>query len=128
MGVPVHGRPGAYLSKEWTEVVRLSVSSGYSHNPSTVVDGFLTDLSLRIFACPNLRDPLHLPGPEGDLFSMNYNYVGGASKWVNFNGLTDPAFSPLKQEDSSSRVLMADFVYYGSPPSQQIGWVKELSA
>lgn len=128
LGVPVHARPGAYLSSEWTELVHLSVSSGYSNDPNLVVDGYLTDVSLRIFACPNLRDPLHLPGPEGESFSMNYNYVGGASKWVNFNGLTDPAYSPLTQENSSSWVLMADFVYYGGPPSQQIGWVKELNA
>ena len=28
LGTPAHGRPGAYLSNEWTEVVRMSVTSG----------------------------------------------------------------------------------------------------
>jgi hypothetical protein len=59
---------------------------------------------------------------------MNYNYVGGASKWMNFDGVTDPAFSPIKPEDPPSWVLMADFVVYFVPPSQQLGWVKELNA
>jgi hypothetical protein len=75
-----------------------------------VSDGLIRDLRLRIFCCPDLGDPMSLPGPipAGDDydFSMNYNYVGGASKWT----LSDPALSPIKPEAPVSWALMVDFV------------------
>jgi prepilin-type N-terminal cleavage/methylation domain-containing protein len=128
IGAVAHGRPGAYLTNEWNEVVRLGVASRFNYDASSATDGYIHDSRLLIFGCPNLRDPLHLPGPEGESFSMNYNYVGGASKWMEFDGVTDPAFSPIKPDDNPGWTLMVDFVYYGAPPSQQIGWVKELNA
>ena len=128
VGSIVYGRPGAYLTSEWNEVVRLGVASRYAFDPSNVRAEVVHDSRLLVFGCPNLRDPLHLPGPEGESFSINYNYVGGASRWQNFDGVTDPAFSPMKPDDEPTWTLMSDFVYYGAPPSQQIGWVKELNA
>ena len=81
-GFTVRGRPGAYLTNEWNEVARQAVNGNFNFDASSANDGRVHDLSLRIFACPDLLDPLHLPGPEGESFSINYNYVGGASKWV----------------------------------------------
>lgn len=126
-GTTVWGRPGAYLAKEWNEVVRLAVDSGFQN--ALVQDDRVSDLAVRIFSCPNLFDPLHLPGPEGDSFSIHFNYVGGASKWQNYNGVTDPAYSPFKPEDEPSWTLMADFVYYNlAPPAQgATGFPKELN-
>ncbi len=127
-GATVHGRPGDYLTNEWNEVVRLGVASRYKFDASNIRDGLIRDSRLLILGCPNLLDPVHLPGPEGETFSINYNYVGGAAKWSNFDGVTDPAYSPIKPSDPGSWALMVDFVYYGAPPSQQLGWVKELNA
>ena len=122
----VQGRPGGYLTTEWNEVVRLGVVSQF--DAPIISGGLIHDQRLLIFGCPDLEGPLQLIGPEGDTFSINYNYVGGASKWLNFDGVTDPAYSPFKPEDNPSWTLMADFIYYGGPQSQQSGWVKELNA
>ena len=110
-GTPVWGRPGVYLASEWDEVVRHGISPKYSYNPANVSDEIIHDARLRVFCCPSLGDSQHLPGPEGDSFSINFNYLGGASAWQNFNGtVTDPSFSPFKPEDPGSWALMADFV------------------
>lgn len=77
LGSVVHGRPGAYLTNEWNEAVRLSVTSRYNFDPSNVTGDVVHDSRLLIFGCPNLLDLLHFPGPDGESFSMNYNYVGG---------------------------------------------------
>ena len=115
---------GQYVAQEWDEVIRLGIESNYQGLKSP--DG---DLRLRVFSCPNLGDPI--PNYQNDprgvdkyVFVMNYAYVGGASQW----SLPGSAFSPFTSEDSPTWTLMVDFVYYGAPPSQQIGWVKELNA
>jgi prepilin-type N-terminal cleavage/methylation domain-containing protein len=124
----VHVRPGSYLTNEWHEVVRLAISPKYKFERSNIQGEFIRDSRLKVFGCPNLSELLRDVGPEGDTFTMNYNYVGSASAWYNWDGVTNPAYSPIKPEDPPSWVLMADFVYYGAPPSQQRGWPKELNA
>jgi len=113
---PVWCLPRAYLTNEWNEVVRLGVAPKYGFNPSNVdANGVTQDPRLLIFCCPNLGYPDHLPGPEGESFSIKYNYVGGAFSWRNIHdsgGVTAPAFSPIKQEDPSSWTLMVDLIDY----------------
>jgi prepilin-type N-terminal cleavage/methylation domain-containing protein len=131
-GSPVNGRPGDYVAREWDEVVRLGVAPRYQYNPGAVNNGILNDARIRVFCCPDLGDPLDLPGPhqpdDTSTFSINYNYVGAASKWWNFDGVTDPAYSPIKSGDPATWSLMADFVFYGAPPSNPSGWVPALNA
>jgi prepilin-type N-terminal cleavage/methylation domain-containing protein len=120
LGQAVWCVPRAYLTNEWNEVVRLGVSPSYNFNAYNVRDGVIHDPRLLIFCCPDLFDPDHLPGPEGESFSMKYNYVGGASKWVNkpqFGSVTDPAYSPIKPEDPGSWTLMVDLLNYNDPPA-----------
>jgi len=127
-GEVVHTFPGSYLTNEWHEVVRLAISPKYKFERSNIQGEFIRDSRLKVFGCPNQLDLMRIVGPEGDAFTMNYNYLGGASKWYNWDGITDPAYSPIKPEDPAGWALMADFVYYGAPPSQQRGWPKDLNA
>jgi hypothetical protein len=122
----VKNRRESGLLSEWSEVAQL-VSPGYYWDSSKVVNGLVADPRIQIFCCPDLGYPQYLSGAsgEGDTFSLNYNYVGCASEWQDFDGVTDPALSPFKPDDSPNWTLMADYVYYNAPPSQgPIGWTK----
>jgi prepilin-type N-terminal cleavage/methylation domain-containing protein len=129
-GEVVWGRPGAYLTNEWNELVRLTVAPKYKFEEYNLTARGVRDPRVMIFSCPSMLDPWRLPGPEGDSFSINYNYVGGASKWLNQNGITDPAYSPIRPGDDPGWTLMADFMFYGdkNAGSQISGWEKEVNA
>ena len=128
-GEPVWGRPGAYCTNEWNELVRLSVAPAYQFQELNVQrDGTVRDPRVMIFSCPSMAQPWRLPGPDGDSFSVNYVYTGGASAWVNHEGVTDPAYSPFTADDDPTWTLMADFVFCGGPGSQIKGFDKAFNA
>lgn len=128
---------GAYVAKEWDEVVRLGVVSNFRYNPSNLgSDQVYRDNRIKIFSCPNMAakegyphyDPNAGPINPGDdwWFPIGYTYVGGVTTW-NSPG---PAFSPIKPTDPPSWALMVDFVGYGDPArgAHPSGWVPEYNA
>ena len=67
-------------------------------------------------------------GQFGMALPLVYLIYGAPHSRVDTHGVTDPALSPIKSGDEPTWTLMADFVYYGASPSQQLGWQKELNA
>lgn len=128
---------GAYVAKEWDEVVRLGVASNFRYNPQNLgTDQVYRDMRIKIFSCPNLAmregyphyDPKAGPINPGDdwTFPIGYTYAGGVTTW----NMPGPAFSPVKPTDPPSWALMADYVGFGDPArgAHPGGWVPEYNA
>ena len=124
--------PGAYVAHEWDEVVRLGVSSNFRYNAANLgSDQVYRDIRIKIFSCPNMAAKEGYPhyddltnsiNPGDDWwFPMGYVYTGGVKSW----NLADPAYSPVKETDSPSWVMMVDFVRYNGPGAQNPGWPKD---
>jgi prepilin-type N-terminal cleavage/methylation domain-containing protein len=99
--------PGNYVAKEWEEVARETGIDNYNIGAANE-----PDLRLRIFSCPDFKDPipdLNPDAPTGDdkyVFVLNYFYVGGAARW----SLADPSFSPKSPDDPPNWTVMSDMV------------------
>jgi prepilin-type N-terminal cleavage/methylation domain-containing protein len=128
--------PGSYVAHEWDEVVRRGASgSNFRYNPVNLgPDQVYRDNRIKIFTCPNMAakegyphyDPNGGPINPGDdwWFPMGYVYTGGVLSW----NLATQAYSPVKETDSPSWVMMVDYVRYNDPSTpgiQNPGWPKD---
>ena len=110
-------RMSAVVGREWDEVIRQGIESGYQADLSIP-----TGNTLNAMGCPNLGPPLRKTDAphctDKYFWELKYLYVGGAYNWT----LASPAYSPMSANDPPEWTLMADMNIENPPGSDK--WIE----